>query len=119
MAGGCPAAAWVESHCTATDNLLKACPLAPAHRLPACLQSSERGREQDSSARRERGSDRERRHRSRSRSRSPRRAAGHAPRSPQREAEPLRLTRELATLMNQLPPPHKREWDREARKALS
>ncbi|KAL4431075.1 hypothetical protein ABPG75_006331 [Micractinium tetrahymenae] len=71
------------------------------------IESSERAREPDSGGRHDRSSDRERRHRSRSR--SPRRGTGHAPRSPPRDNEPLRLTRELATLMNQLPPPHKLE----------
>lgn len=57
-----------------------------------------------SPAARERG--RERGHRERSPS-PPRR--GHAPRSPPRENEPIRLSRELAQLMSQLPPPHMRE----------
>lgn len=54
-----------------------------------------------SPATRERG--RERGHRERSPS-PPRRS--HAPRSPPRENEPIRLSRELAQLMSQLPPPH-------------
>ncbi|PSC73688.1 Suf-domain-containing [Micractinium conductrix] len=86
------------------------------------LESGDRLRDHDSRREREPRRHRSpspRRHRSpsprRHRSASPRRGggererSGHAPRSPARENEPLRLSRELALLMNQLPPAHKLE----------
>ncbi|PRW58683.1 Suf-domain-containing [Chlorella sorokiniana] len=79
---------------------------APALESGAREHDSRRDRERRRSrsrspAARDRG--RERGHRERSPS-PPRR--GPAPRSPPRENEPIRLSRELAQLMSQLPPPH-------------
>ncbi|EFN59172.1 hypothetical protein CHLNCDRAFT_138056 [Chlorella variabilis] len=82
---------------------------------PAPESGEARAREPDSGSRRdrgerERGSERGEPRRGgdgeRSRCRRGGERGGHAPRSPPRDAEPLRLSRELAQLMSQLPPPH-------------
>jgi hypothetical protein len=76
-----------------------------------CCSDWQETRERDGGSKRER--ERERKHRDRSPT-PPRH--GHAPRSPQpRAAEPLRLSRELAQLLNQLPPKHACEEGRGGR----